>query len=99
MNPGANMDCQFCQLSTGNQYLEMLNIKASQKWRDFGIFLVFVCTNWLLVYFFIYSVRIRGWSFGMGYLFGFLGKIVGLVKKPFVGTFSKKKEQSEATAE
>jgi ABC-type multidrug transport system ATPase subunit len=56
LNPGATADCQLCQLSTGNQYLAQLNIDASNKWRDFGIFLVFVFTNWLLVYFFIVSL-------------------------------------------
>ncbi|KAI7131471.1 hypothetical protein KC352_g31184, partial [Hortaea werneckii] len=56
-----------------------------------GIFLVFVFTNWFLVYFFIWSVRVKGWSFGMGPLFGFLGKIAGFVKMPFVKVFGKKK--------
>ena len=55
LNPDATADCQLCQLSSGNQYLSQLNIEASQKWRDFGIFLIFVFTNWFLVYFFIVS--------------------------------------------
>jgi ATP-binding cassette subfamily G (WHITE) protein 2 (SNQ2) len=48
-----------------------------------------VVSNWALVYFFIYTVRIKGWSFGFGKLFGALGSLVGLIKKPFKG---KKKE-------
>jgi ABC-type multidrug transport system permease subunit len=92
LNPNANQDCEYCPLSVGDQYLQTLNIHASEKWRDFGIFLVFVCTNWMLVYFFIYSVRIRGWSFGFGYVFGVLGKLVDFIKKPFKGLFSKKEE-------
>jgi len=39
----------------------------------------------MLVYFFIYTVRIKGWGFGFGYLFGGLGKLSGLVQKPFKG--------------
>lgn len=92
LNPMARTDCQYCPYSVGDQYLSTLNIQADEKWRDFGIFLVFVCTNWMLVYFFIYSVRIRGWSFGFGYIFGVLGKGVELVKKPFKGLLSKKEE-------
>ncbi|KAK3711294.1 ATP-binding cassette transporter snq2 [Vermiconidia calcicola] len=92
LNPGATSDCQYCQYSVGNQYLASLNIQASEKWRDFGIFLMFVFTNWMLVYFFIYTVRIRGWSFGFGYLFGALGKFANLIKRPFVRVFGKKKE-------
>lgn len=95
LNPDSTSVCQYCQYSVGNQYLESLNIKADEKWRDFGIFLVFVCTNWMLVYFFIYTVRIKGYSFGMGYLFGGLGKLVGLAKKPFAGMFGKKQQQQQ----
>lgn len=49
----------------------------------------------MLVYFFIYTVRIRGWGFGMGYLFGGLGKVFGLITKPFAGLFSKKDKEGE----
>lgn len=90
LNPQATADCQYCPYSTGNDYLATLNIKASDKWRDFGIFLAFVISNWALVYFFIYTVRIKGWSFGFGALFGALGKAVGAVKGLF-----KKKEKKE----
>lgn len=91
LDPSSTSLCEYCQYSSGDQYLSYLNIKASQKWRDFGIFLVFVFSNYFLVYFFIYTVRVKGWSFGMGHLFGFLGKIVAFVKKPFIRLFGKKK--------
>lgn len=38
----------------------------------------------MLVYFFIYTVRVRGWSFGFGKLFGALGGLVDKVKGLFV---------------
>lgn len=85
--------CQYCQYSNGDQYLQGLHISPNDKWRDFGIFLIFVFTNYFLVYFFIYSVRVRGWSFGLGYVFGGLGKVVGLVKKPFQRLFAKKRAE------
>ncbi|KIV78690.1 hypothetical protein PV11_06313 [Exophiala sideris] len=77
----ANGTCAYCPYANGNEYLATLNIKPDQKWRDFGIFLVFVFSNWALVYFFIYTVRVKKWSFGMGYLFGGMGKIVGAATK------------------
>jgi ABC-type multidrug transport system ATPase subunit len=83
LNPDATSACEFCPISSGNDYLASLNIKASDKWRDFGIFLAFCVSNWMLVYFFIYTVRVRGWSFGLGKVFGGLGKLVDLIKKPF----------------
>ncbi|KAI0404625.1 ABC-2 type transporter-domain-containing protein [Xylaria palmicola] len=91
LNPDARADCQYCPYSSGNQYLSTLNISADQKWRDFGIFLAFCVSNWALVYFFIYAVRIRGWTFGFGYVFGTLGKLVDILKKP-LKRFGKKGE-------
>lgn len=80
INPDASTDCQYCPYSTGDEYLSTLNIKASEKWRDFGIFLAFCVSNWALVYFFVWSVRIKGWSFGFGKLFSAVGKIVRKMK-------------------
>lgn len=83
LNRDATEGCMYCPYQQGNQYLSTLNISASEKWRDFGIFLAFCISNWALVYFFIYTVRVKGYSFGFGKLFGAFGKVVGLVKKPF----------------
>ncbi|KAM0806858.1 putative ABC-2 type transporter-domain-containing protein [Seiridium cardinale] len=83
VNPDATSGCMYCPYSVGNQYLSTLNIEAGQKWRNFGIFLAFCISNWALVYFFIYTVRVRGWSFGLGRVFGSLGKVVDVAKKPF----------------
>lgn len=89
LNPSATQDCQYCQYSVGDQYLAGLNINPGDKWRDFGIFFMFVCTNYMLVYFFIYTVRVKGWGFGFGYLFGGLGKMVNVIKRPLVRIFVK----------
>lgn len=82
LNPDARADCQYCPYSSGDQYLATLNINADEKWRDFGIFLAFCISNWALVYFFVYTVRIRGWKFGFGYVFGTLGRLVDAAKAP-----------------
>ncbi|TID18910.1 ABC drug exporter AtrF [Venturia nashicola] len=96
VNPTATTDCQYCPYSVGDQYLSSLNITYEQRWRDFGIFLAFCISNWALVYFFIYTVRIRGWSFGFGFLFGGAGKVVGKVKGGFKG--KKGEEVDEETS-
>ncbi|KAK4238513.1 hypothetical protein C8A03DRAFT_15020 [Achaetomium macrosporum] len=83
MNPDDSANCGFCPYTDGAQYLETLGIDPSVKWRNFGIFLVFCVTNWLLVYFFVYTVRVKGWSFGFGPLFRVFGKGVGAVKGLF----------------
>jgi len=89
-NPGATANCGYCQFSSGVDYLNTLNISPTDKWRYFGIFLGFCVSNWALVYFFIYTVRIRGWHFGFGYIFGGAGKAVSAVKRMF-----KKKDNEE----
>lgn len=69
-----------------------LNIYPRDKWRYFGIFLAFVISNWALVYFFVYTVRVKGWSFGFGFIFGGLGKLVDVV----FGLFKKKGKKGDA---
>jgi ATP-binding cassette subfamily G (WHITE) protein 2 (SNQ2) len=95
LNPEATSGCQYCPYSVGNDYLTTLNIKAGDKWRDFGIFLAFCISNWALVYFFVWSVRIKGWSFGFGKLFGIMGAAVNKVKSVVGG---KKKVQGKDEA-
>lgn len=72
MNPDATDNCSYCPYASGAEYLAGLSIDPSQKWRDLGIFIAFCISNWMLVYFFIYFVRVRRWTFGFGYLFKFL---------------------------
>ena len=75
-NPNATSGCGYCQYASGVEYMANLNVKPSDKWKYLPIFLAFVISNWALVYFFVYTVRVRGWGFGFGYIFGGLGKIV-----------------------
>ncbi|KAF1977579.1 ABC transporter-like protein [Bimuria novae-zelandiae CBS 107.79] len=91
LNPDATSGCMYCSYSSGDDYLATLNIKAGDKWRDFGIFLAFCCSNWALVYFFIWSVSIKGWSFG----FGVVGRAVG---KGFRVVKGKGKKEGEGEA-
>jgi ATP-binding cassette subfamily G (WHITE) protein 2 (SNQ2) len=92
-NPTATSVCAYCPYANGKEYMHTLNVHDGDKWRCFGIFLAFVIINWMLVYFFIYTVRIRGWSFGMGYVFGLAGKAVDRVKWAVSGGFGKSKKE------
>ncbi|KAF2138841.1 uncharacterized protein K452DRAFT_320945 [Aplosporella prunicola CBS 121167] len=75
LNPEATEGCMFCPYSSGDDYLATLNISADDMWRDFGIFLAFCISNWALVYFFVWSVRVRGWGFGFAAVFGAVAKV------------------------
>ncbi|KAJ5669299.1 ABC multidrug transporter atrF [Penicillium macrosclerotiorum] len=92
VNPNATENCQYCPYKNGSEYMQNLNVHDGDKWRCFGIFLAFVIINWMLVYFFIYTVRVRGWSFGLGYVFGLGGMLIEGVKGLFKGK-EKKTEQ------
>lgn len=93
LNPGATADCQYCPYSVADQYLATINVQPSDKWPYFGIFLAFVISNYALVYFFIWSVRIKGWTFGMGPLFAAIGSVLSKLK----GLVSGNKEDGEST--
>jgi ATP-binding cassette subfamily G (WHITE) protein 2 (SNQ2) len=82
-NPTAPKNCGYCPYKNGTEYMATLNVVPGDKWKYFGIFLAFCCSNWALVYFFVYTVRIRGWSFGLGHVFGGLGRGVDMLKRPF----------------
>ena len=82
-NPSATSNCGYCPYKNGTEYIASLNVVPGDKWKYLGIFLAFCCSNWALVYFFVYTVRIKGWSFGFGYFFGSLGRMVDVMKKPF----------------
>ncbi|QUC20523.1 uncharacterized protein UV8b_04764 [Ustilaginoidea virens] len=71
-NPGDRRNCSYCPYSSGAEFLASLSIEPSHKWRDLAIFAAFCVSNWMLVYFFIYTVRVRRWSFG----FGRLGRVL-----------------------
>lgn len=37
--------CEFCQLSNTNEYLSTVNIRYEDRWRNFGIVLVYIVFN------------------------------------------------------
>lgn len=88
--------CCYCPFTSGIDYMNTLNVQPDDKWPYFAIFLAFCISNWALVYFFIYTVRIKGWSFGFGYVFGALEKLVGACKKGIKRTMSGSKNENKA---
>ncbi|KAG0649701.1 abc multidrug transporter atrF [Hyphodiscus hymeniophilus] len=91
INPNATSQCAYCPYESGVDYMATLNIKPDDKWPYFGIFFAFCISNYALVYFFIYTVRIKGWTFGLGPLFSSLGGMVGKIQ----GLFTKKAKKNE----
>ena len=80
-NPDATTACGYCQYANGTEYMAAINSSPDKKWKYLPIFLAFCISNWALVYFFIYTVRVKRWGFGLGYVFGAIGKLVGWLKQ------------------
>ncbi|KAL1841749.1 hypothetical protein VTJ49DRAFT_6663 [Mycothermus thermophilus] len=91
LDPDATAGCGYCPYTDGAEYLrQTLGIDPDTKWRNFGIFLVFCVTNWILVYFFLYTVRVKGVTFGFGPLFRALNRGVDVIR----GRFKREKVKS-----
>jgi len=62
-DPGATSQCQFCQYRTADEFLSNnFNIRYSHRWRDVGIFIVFVAFNTFCIYAFTYLFRMKKWE-------------------------------------
>ena len=44
-NPNATSQCEYCPLSSADQFLAATNIYASQRWRNFGIGFAYIFFN------------------------------------------------------
>ena len=61
VNPESTSDCGYCPYSTGAEYAATMDYHYNQRWRDWGIFLVFaLVSNVALIYFVTWFTRIRG---------------------------------------
>jgi len=62
-NPAATSQCQFCPYRTTDEFLgNNFNIKYSHRWRDVGIFIVFIAFNISCIYAFTYLFRMKKWE-------------------------------------
>ena len=69
-NPSATSGCEYCPLSSANQFLAGSNIYPSQRWRNWGLGFAFIFFNIFAAISFYYMFRVRHFS------------IVGLAKGP-----------------
>lgn len=61
VNPDATADCGYCPYSAGSEYAATMDFHVGQKWRDWGVFLVFAAvSNVALIYFVTWFTRVRG---------------------------------------
>ncbi|KAJ4191988.1 hypothetical protein NW755_004123 [Fusarium falciforme] len=59
-NPDATSGCQFCSMSSADQYLLARKIHYDQRWRNYGIFCSYFVFNIFVTVFLYYAFRVRG---------------------------------------
>ncbi|KAK5688623.1 hypothetical protein LTS10_000601 [Elasticomyces elasticus] len=77
-NPMATSDCQYCALSSANQFLEGINVAWADRWRDFGLMWVYVGFNVFGAIFLYWFFRVRKSSGKSGP--GLKGKLAGIAE-------------------
>ncbi|KAF2270502.1 ABC-2 type transporter [Lojkania enalia] len=63
-NPAATSQCQYCSISTADQYLAGSNIYWSERWRNFGLVWVYIFFNIFVAVFTYWAFRVAKWGKG-----------------------------------
>lgn len=62
VDANATADCQYCQFKSGDEYLTTVNIEYGTRWRDLGIFIVYLVSNTVLAYVLYWAFREYRWG-------------------------------------
>ena len=57
-DPNNTLQCEYCQIALTDAFLESVNSIYSQRWRNYGIFLVFIAFNIIAAVFFYWLARV-----------------------------------------
>ncbi|CDO96350.1 unnamed protein product [Kluyveromyces dobzhanskii CBS 2104] len=58
LDPDATDECSFCRISSTNAFLSSFQSSYHRRWRNFGIFIVFIVFNWAGCIFFYWLARV-----------------------------------------
>ncbi|KAL4969198.1 ABC-2 type transporter-domain-containing protein [Aspergillus stella-maris] len=61
-NPTATSDCQYCSLTSADQYLAASNIYYGERWRNWGIGWAYIGFNVFGTVALYYVFRVRNWN-------------------------------------
>ncbi|RMJ21434.1 ABC transporter [Aspergillus sp. HF37] len=65
-NGNATQNCEYCSLSTADQYLASVNMFWGQRWRNFGVFWAFIAFDIAAAVLLYYAFRIMKWNWRFG---------------------------------
>lgn len=71
-NPSATSQCAVCQYSVGDQYLATVGMSYSHRWRNIGLFFVYILFNVFCMLSMYYIFRVRHFSISLPKLPAFL---------------------------
>lgn len=58
----ASDSCQYCIYKSGDEYLATINVQPDKRWRELGIFCVYIFSNLVLVYAMYWAFREYRWG-------------------------------------
>jgi len=61
-NPNDTVSCQYCSMSSADQYLAIRNIDNGQRWRNYGIFCCYSIFNVIATVLLYYLFRVKVWK-------------------------------------
>ncbi|OQV04384.1 hypothetical protein CLAIMM_09274 [Cladophialophora immunda] len=61
-NPSATDRCQYCPLTTSDQFLALSAISWGTRWRNIGIIWAYICFNVVSTMIFYYAFRVKKWG-------------------------------------
>ncbi|KAK9478807.1 ABC-2 type transporter-domain-containing protein [Lipomyces japonicus] len=62
LNPFDSSSCKFCEYTVGDDYLESIGFSYNKRWRDIGVFIMFVFVNAFLPFLVYYFARVISWK-------------------------------------
>lgn len=65
-NPEATESCSYCSLSTADQYLSSVHMTWDERWRNFGIFWVYIVFDVFAAIALYYCFRVKKWNWSFG---------------------------------
>ncbi|EAW09321.1 putative ABC multidrug transporter [Aspergillus clavatus NRRL 1] len=65
-NPNATSSCEYCSVSVADQYLSSVSIHWDERWRNFGIFWVYIVFDIAAAVLLYYCFRVKKWDFSFG---------------------------------
>ena len=62
LDPNATSQCQYCPLTTSDQFLSSVSMNYTQRWRNYGIVWAYVAFNIFIAVAFYYCFRVAGFK-------------------------------------